>query len=118
MFIDLSKAFDTVNYRILLSKLKYYGINGNLLAWIKSYLTDRKQYVLKQSTGLMDITCGVPQGSILGPLLFLIYVNDMFKASNIISSIMFADDTNLFFAHSKINVIFQTMSGLKPINFL
>ena len=113
VFIDLSKAFDTVNHDILLTKLKYFGIKNTYIDWFKSYLENRKQFVSydnnKQSS-LLSITCGVPQGSILGPLLFLLYVNDLYMASNVIKPIMFADDTNLFFSHKNIKELFKTMN--------
>ena len=97
MFIDLSKAFDTINHSILLAKLKYYGFDQNALSWFKSYLTDRKQFVevdgYKSET--KNIRTGVPQGSTLGPLLFIIYMNDINDVSDALSSILFADDTSL-----------------------
>ena len=108
VFIDLSKAFDTVNHLILFEKLKHYGIKNKLLKWLKNYLSNRKQYVLKKSSGLENFLCGVPQGSILGPLLFLIYINDMYKASDQIKTITFADDTNLFISHTKIRELFAS----------
>ena len=74
VFIDLSKAFDTVDHRILIKKLIHYGANGNNIRWFESYLTNRKQFLSfnNKNTNFENITCGVPQGSILGPLLFLI----------------------------------------------
>jgi hypothetical protein len=98
VFIDLAKAFDTVDHSILLKKLAHYGIRGVANDWFCSYLTNRRQYVRigKFNSVLSLIKCGVPQGSILGPILFLIYINDLNQISEILHTIMFADDTNLF----------------------
>ena len=97
VFIDLEKAFDTVNHKILLEKLEFYGIRGISNEWFSSYLSNRQQCVKLdgKKSSLLDISCGVAQGSILGPLLFLIYINDM--KNSVKHSILhhFADDTNL-----------------------
>ena len=79
IYLDLQKAFDTVNHTILLQKLAIYEIRGTVLQWFDSYLTNRKQYtVLGDNKSEVDtVSCGVPQGSVLGPMLFLIYVNDI-----------------------------------------
>ena len=98
IFLDFSKAFDTVDHDILLSKLFHYGIIGPAHKWFTSYISNRKQYVTYNGTSstMRNITCGVPQGSILGPLLFFIYINDLCKVCNFTAPILFADDTNLF----------------------
>ena len=97
IYLDLSKAFDTLNHDILISKLQYYGIKGSELNLLKQYLSNRKQYVSYENTNsaVSNISTGVPQGSILGPLLFLIYINDMVNASDAFQLIMYADDSNL-----------------------
>ena len=99
IFIDLRKAFDTVNHEILLMKLQHYGIRNNMLSWFKSYLTDRKQYVSfnGQNSEMLEINCGVPQGSVLGPLLFLLYINDLPNISKVFNFYRFADDTNMYY---------------------
>ena len=119
IFIDLSKAFDTVDHKILTKKLELYRIKGCNLGWIESYLSNRKEFITygDKQTNLETITCGVPQGSILGPLLFLIFVNDLHKVTKYLDPIMFADDTNLFYSHKNIKTLFQIVnSELKHVN--
>ena len=105
---DLSKAFDVINHKILLKKLDHYGIRGIPKMWLENYLTNRTQYVEIDNTQskICNITCGVPQGSILGPLLYLIYVNDIANCTtaNILS---FADDTTLFISDSDITRLYK-----------
>ena len=89
-----------------------YGANTTNLAWFASYLNGRKQYIkITESADTLkkDIKCGAPQGSILGPLISLLYVNDLPNSSNVLVPIMFAGDTNFFFEHSNINILFKTV---------
>ena len=97
--MDLSKAFDTLNFNILLNKLQYYGIDGISLSLIRSYLTDRFQYVQFENSesDLLEIKTGIPQGSILGPLFFSIMINDLVNSSNKFKFLMYADDTTIYF---------------------
>ena len=123
----LTKAFDTINHTILIKKLEYYGIGGIALKWFQNYLTNRKPIVKYNdiTSEAMTITTGVPQGSILGPLLFLLYINDIQNCSKLVSTILFADDTNIFHSHSclkDLNLIKQDeinkiLIGLLAINY-
>ena len=107
MFLDLSRAFDTISHKILLEKLSKYGIRGNALNWFKHYLSDRKQFVKynQSESTLLDLDMGVPQGSILGPLLFLIYVNDLHLVATKLTCIQFADDTCFLYSGKSISTI-------------
>ena len=110
IFIDLSKAFDTVNHDILLSKLEHYGIRGNALDLFKSYLRDRKQFTVLEgkNSKTSSIDCGVPQGSVLGPLFFLLFINDLPNCCPLGKIRIFADDTNVFFHSENIKELIST----------
>ena len=99
IFIDLQKAFDTVNHYILLMKLEHHGVRGAPQEWFKSYLSDRKQYVSinGSNSSYLNVNCGVPLGSVLGLLLFLIHINDLPLASSKLAFYLFANDTNIYY---------------------
>ena len=104
IFLDLKKAFDTVEHSILLEKLSHYGFRGITNTWFKNYLMDRTQYVSIDNvqSKVTSVSCGVPQGSVLGPILFLLYINDLPESTHFFSS-LFADDTCLFKSSSDVN---------------
>ena len=112
VFIDLSKAFDTVDHNILLEKLYLYGIRGAPHDLMRSYLSDRSQYVFLNGTpsSMLPISCGVPQGSILGPLLFFLYIDDLQYCSEVLKCVLFADDTNMFLTDKNSELVFHRLN--------
>ena len=113
LFLDFSKAVDRANHKILLAKLYAYGVRGLPFQWFENYLKDRTQYVKigDVESSMATITCGVPQGSTLGLLLFLLYINDMRNCSDKLSFRIFADDTNLFFASKNLKELESVMNN-------
>ena len=114
LLIDFSKAFDMVDHEILLKKLEHYGIRGIALDWLKSYLSDRKQFVSVNGTDSTEklIRYGVPQGSVLGPLLFIIYINDIPDIAKLAKFILYADDANILISANTIEEINDQLISL------
>ena len=119
VFIDLQKAFDSVNHSVLIKKLDCLGVRGSLNNWFESYLSGRKQtteidgYISQKEIN----SFGVPQGSALGSSLFLLFINDINKASNILNFFIFANDTTLLYAHKNLKKLEATMNNeLQKLN--
>ena len=120
LFVDLKKAFDTVNHRIQINKLVYYGKRGKPLDWLISYLNDRQQFVQynESKSDIYNICYGIPQGSILGPLLFSIFINDMILCSPENKFILFADDTNVIISDKSSNNLNYKLQSACDVIFL
>ena len=114
----LKKAFDAVDHDILLRKFKYYGIRGVVNDWFSSYLKDRSQTTLVGNciSDKEETLCGVPQGFVIGPLIFLIYINDICNSSKVVNFFLFADDTNLLYANKSLKTLESVVNfGLREV---
>lgn len=111
VFIDLKKAFDTIDHSILLKKLQTYGIRGRAWNWVRSYLENRQQFVqfAGNTSEKLKVECGIPQGSIVGPKLFILYINDLCDVSEIVQFVLFADDTNFFLSGHNLKDLVKTI---------
>ena len=119
IFVDFQKAFDVVDHKILLHKLEYHGIQGVCNDWLKSYSSNRKQFVSinRYNSDLIPVDCGVPQVSVLRPFLFFIYINDLHKAIQYCKMHLFADDTNLFHTSKSVKNLNNLVNrGMKQFN--
>ena len=107
--MDLRNAFYTIDHGMLLNKAEYMGVRGIALKWVASYLNNNKQYVsfLSENSSYADVVCGVPQSSILGPFLCMLYIDDICNISDYFGLTLFADDTTIVSAHHNINILFS-----------
>ena len=108
----VKKAFDAVDHVILIKKIDRYGVKGRNLLWFKGYLNNHRQFITYDNSNMSfaNISCGVPQESIFGPLLFLLYINDLPNASPVLDPIMYADGTNLFYFNNDIEALFSAVN--------